>query len=78
MSDTESIKKMLRSVLQSSKDGVSITSLQSEYWSLCGESIPLKKLGYSKLEDYLRSIPSVVRVEYRMGEVRAVFYLFIF
>lgn len=73
MSDTETIKKMLRSVLQSSKTGVSINSLQSEYRSLCGESIPLKKLGYSKLEDYLISIPSVVRLEYRMGEVRAAF-----
>lgn len=73
MSDSESIKKMLRSVLQSSKDGVSMYSLQSEYRSLCGEGIPLKKLGFSKLEDYLRSIPSVVRLEYRMGEVRTHF-----
>ncbi|XP_060908783.1 tudor domain-containing protein 7A [Labrus mixtus] len=70
MSDSESIKKMLRSVLQSSKVGVSVSSLQSEYRSLCGESIPLKKLGFSKLEDYLKSIPSVVRLEFRMGELK--------
>uniref|UniRef100_A0A8C9XSG5 Tudor domain containing 7 a n=1 Tax=Sander lucioperca TaxID=283035 RepID=A0A8C9XSG5_SANLU len=70
MSDSESIKKMLRSVLQSSKAGVSISTLQSEYRSLCGESIPLRKLGYSQLEDYLRSIPSVVRLEHRMGEMK--------
>uniref|UniRef100_A0A3Q1ESJ4 Tudor domain containing 7 a n=1 Tax=Acanthochromis polyacanthus TaxID=80966 RepID=A0A3Q1ESJ4_9TELE len=70
MADSESIKKMLRSVLQSSKNGVSINNLQSEYRSLCGEAIPLKKLGFSKLEDYLRSIPSVVRLEYRMGELK--------
>ncbi|XP_032385875.1 tudor domain-containing protein 7A isoform X2 [Etheostoma spectabile] len=70
MSDSESIKKMLRSVLQSSKAGVSISTLQSEYRSLCGESIPLRKLGYSQLEDYLRSIPSVVRLEHRMGEIK--------
>uniref|UniRef100_A0A671USQ7 Tudor domain containing 7 a n=1 Tax=Sparus aurata TaxID=8175 RepID=A0A671USQ7_SPAAU len=68
--DGESIKKMLRSVLQSSKTGVSVSSLQSEYRGLCGEFIPLKKLGYSKLEDYLRSIPSVVRLEYCMGEIK--------
>uniref|UniRef100_A0A671URA2 Tudor domain containing 7 a n=1 Tax=Sparus aurata TaxID=8175 RepID=A0A671URA2_SPAAU len=61
---------MLRSVLQSSKTGVSVSSLQSEYRGLCGEFIPLKKLGYSKLEDYLRSIPSVVRLEYCMGEIK--------
>lgn len=75
MSDSESIKKMLRSVLQSSKAGVSINSLQSEYRSLCGEFIPLKMLGFPKLEDYLRSIPSVVRLEHCMGEVRTAFAL---
>lgn len=77
MSDSESIKKMLMAVLQSSKTGVSVSNLQSEYSALCGEFIPLKKLGFSKLEDYLRSIPSVVRLENRMGEVLAGFALFI-
>ncbi|XP_034454399.1 tudor domain-containing protein 7A [Hippoglossus hippoglossus] len=70
MSDSEAIHKMLRSVLQSSKGGVSINSLQSEYRSLCGQNIPLKKLGFSELEDFLRSIPSVVQLEYRMGELK--------
>ncbi|XP_070841564.1 tudor domain-containing protein 7A [Chaetodon trifascialis] len=70
MADSESIKKMLRSVLQSSKDGVSVSRLQSEYRSLCGETIPLKKLGYSRLEDYLQSIPSVVHLQYHNGELR--------
>lgn len=72
MADSESIKKMLRSVLQSSKDGVSISTLQSDYLLLCGESIPLRALGYSNLKDYLCSIPSVVRLENRMGEVSGV------
>uniref|UniRef100_A0A665TH26 Tudor domain containing 7 a n=1 Tax=Echeneis naucrates TaxID=173247 RepID=A0A665TH26_ECHNA len=70
MPDTESIKKMLRSVLQASKAGISINNLQSEYRSLCGESIPLKELGYSKLDEYLKSIPSVVRLDYRNGELK--------
>uniref|UniRef100_A0A8C6LET7 Tropomodulin 1 n=1 Tax=Nothobranchius furzeri TaxID=105023 RepID=A0A8C6LET7_NOTFU len=70
MSDSESVKKMLRAVLQSSKIGVSVASLHSEYRSLCGENIPLKKLGFSNLEDYLRSIPSVARLDYRMGELK--------
>ncbi|XP_061736410.1 tudor domain-containing protein 7A-like isoform X1 [Nerophis ophidion] len=70
MSDSESVKKMLRSVLQSSKQGVYISKLQSEYRSLCGENIPLKKLGFSELECYLMSIPSVVRLDYQMGELR--------
>nr|XP_057921530.1 tudor domain-containing protein 7A [Doryrhamphus excisus] len=70
MSDCESIKKMLRAVLQSSKQGVCISRLQSEFRSLCGDNIPLKKLGFSDLEGYLRSIPSVVRLDYHMGELR--------
>lgn len=72
MADSESVKKLLRSVLQSSKEGVSVSTLQSEYRSLCGESINLKKLGYSRLEDYLQSIPSVVRLVSCMGQVRLV------
>uniref|UniRef100_A0A8C4ZVW4 Uncharacterized protein n=1 Tax=Gadus morhua TaxID=8049 RepID=A0A8C4ZVW4_GADMO len=68
--DGESIKKMLRSVLLSSKEGVSIGRLQTEYRSLCGELIPHSKLGHHSLEDFLRSIPSVVRLEHRMGEMR--------
>uniref|UniRef100_H2MIJ3 Tudor domain-containing protein n=1 Tax=Oryzias latipes TaxID=8090 RepID=H2MIJ3_ORYLA len=56
-------------VLQSSKSGISIRSLQAEYRSLCGESLPLKRLGYQTLEDYLKSIPSVVRLDHRMGEL---------
>ncbi|TNN64371.1 Tudor domain-containing protein 7A [Liparis tanakae] len=70
MLDSESIKKMLRSVLQSSKAGVSISHLQRDYRSLCGESIPLQALGFSSLEDYLKSIPSVVRMQYHMGEIK--------
>ncbi|XP_072319544.1 tudor domain-containing protein 7A [Eucyclogobius newberryi] len=69
MADSESIKKMLRSVLQSSKNGVSITKVQAEYRSLCGETIPLKQLGFSSLEDYIRSIPSVVRLESHRGSL---------
>lgn len=70
MSDGESIKKMLRSVLQASKDGVPLNRLQAEYRSLCGEFIPHKQLGYPTMEAYLRSIPSVVRLDFRMGEVK--------
>lgn len=77
MVDNESIEKLLRAVLQSSKEGVPVSRIQSDYHSLCGESIPLKRLGYSNIEDYLRSIPSVVRLGYDMGQVRldAVSYL---
>ncbi|XP_028306396.1 LOW QUALITY PROTEIN: tudor domain-containing protein 7A [Gouania willdenowi] len=70
MSDNEFTKKMLRSLLLSSKDGVSLSALQSEYRSLCGEFIPLRKLGFSSLEDYLKSISSVVCLRFHKGELR--------
>uniref|UniRef100_A0A6Q2XHN8 Tudor domain-containing protein 7 n=1 Tax=Esox lucius TaxID=8010 RepID=A0A6Q2XHN8_ESOLU len=68
MSDDQ-MKKMLRAVLQSNKNGVSISRLQGDYRSLTGEYIPYKQLGYPSLETLLHSIPSVVRMENRMGEV---------
>lgn len=52
---------MLRAVLQSSKDGVAITRLQGEYKQLTGEVIPHRQLGFPTLDNYLKSIPSVVK-----------------
>ncbi|KAJ8339840.1 hypothetical protein SKAU_G00344730 [Synaphobranchus kaupii] len=70
MSDLEVVKKMLRAVLQSKKTGVSLSRLQSEYWTLTGEYIPHKQMGYPTMEAFLRSMPSVARMELgRMGEV---------
>ncbi|KAG9333569.1 hypothetical protein JZ751_011306, partial [Albula glossodonta] len=61
---------MLRAVLQSNKSGVSLSRLQSEYKSLTGEFIPHKQMGYPSMEAFLRSMPSVARMEHsRMGEV---------
>ncbi|XP_068607130.1 tudor domain-containing protein 7A [Brachionichthys hirsutus] len=70
MSENEAAKKILRSVLQSAKDGVPLNRLQSECKALCGEDIPLQKLGYPNLGKYVQSIPSVVRLENCMGELR--------
>ncbi|KAL7856275.1 hypothetical protein AOLI_G00198790 [Acnodon oligacanthus] len=70
MADVELVKKMLRAVLQSSKRGVVLTRLQSDYRSLTGDFIQHRELGHSSLESFLRSIPSVVRLERsRTGEV---------
>ncbi|RXM36167.1 Tudor domain-containing protein 7B [Acipenser ruthenus] len=70
MPETELTNKMLRAVLQSNKNGVSMLRLQSEFKSLTGEFIPHKQLGYPTLEAYLRSIPAVVKMEItRAGEV---------
>ncbi|XP_038660521.1 tudor domain-containing protein 7-like isoform X1 [Scyliorhinus canicula] len=55
------VAKMLRAVLQSSKDGVAFARLQGEYKQLTGEVIPHKQLGFPTLQNYLESIPSVVK-----------------
>ncbi|KAG9345457.1 hypothetical protein JZ751_008601 [Albula glossodonta] len=70
MSDVELVKKMLRAVLQSNKNGVSLSRLQADYKALTGDFIPHKQLGYTSLDAFLHSIPSVVKMERnRTGEV---------
>ena len=54
-------KSMLRAVLISAPRGVVARRLQAEYKSITGTPIPYQRLGYSSLEDFLRSIPDVIR-----------------
>ncbi|KAM4810272.1 tudor domain-containing protein 7 isoform 2-T2 [Rhinophrynus dorsalis] len=69
-SEKDLVAKMLRAVLQSNKHGVPLSRLQIEYKSLTGEFIPYKDMGFHTLDAYLKSIPSVVRVDFsRGGEV---------
>ena len=53
-------KSMLRAVLISAPRGVVARRLQAEYKSITGTPIPYQRLGYSSLEDFLRSIPDVI------------------
>ncbi|XP_035385922.1 tudor domain-containing protein 7A [Electrophorus electricus] len=70
MTDVDLLKKMLRAVLQSSKNGVALSRLQSDYRALTGESIQYREMGHASLESFLRSVPNVVRLERdRSGEV---------
>ncbi|NP_001084569.2 tudor domain-containing protein 7 [Xenopus laevis] len=69
-SEKELVAKMLRAVLQANKNGVPLHKLQAEYKSVTGEPIPFKDMGFPALDAYLKSIPSVVRIEVsRVGEV---------
>lgn len=54
-------KSMLRAVLISAPRGVVAGRLQAEYKSITGTPIPYQRLGYCSLEDFLRSIPDVIR-----------------
>nr|XP_026691845.1 uncharacterized protein LOC100183257 [Ciona intestinalis] len=64
MSDLENVKKNLRSVLLSSKQGIVAKHLQREYRELNGEFIPHQKLSFCSLEEFIRSLSDVCRVGY--------------
>ncbi|KAL2098291.1 hypothetical protein ACEWY4_007498 [Coilia grayii] len=70
MTDIVFVKKLLRAVLQSSRDGVSLSRLQSDYRDLTGNFIQYKRMGYRSLEEFLKTMPSVVRLSNLHGEVR--------
>ncbi|CAK8673222.1 tudor domain-containing protein 7-like [Clavelina lepadiformis] len=66
----DSVKKNLRSVLISSKDGVRATKLQGEYRELAGSYIPHSKFGFHSLDEFLSTLKDVVRLGYsRTGEL---------
>ncbi|GFR18207.1 uncharacterized protein TNCT_93521 [Trichonephila clavata] len=58
-----SVKINLRCVTQSRKGGVPLNQLQNDYKGLIGRDIPLKDLGYSSLEYFLRDIPDVISLK---------------
>lgn len=66
----EEAKTMLRAVLMSCKEGVPAHILQRDYRDITQEPLPFKKLGFSNLDDFINSIPDVVRVRRnKQGEV---------
>ncbi|GFX41941.1 tudor domain-containing protein 5 [Trichonephila clavipes] len=66
----DNVKKEIRSVLISAKEGLTLREFLKEYRSLVGIRLPTRELGYSTDIDLLNSIPNVVRVqENRDGSV---------
>ncbi|XP_060619749.2 tudor domain-containing protein 7 [Anolis sagrei] len=63
MQEADRVAKILRSVLQSHKNGIPFSRLQGEYKSFTGELIPFRQLGHPSLEGYLKSIPGFVKLE---------------
>merc|ERR550517_541382 len=55
----ERTKKSVRAVLMASKDQLELCSLEKEYYEMYEENIPYRRLQFSSLEEFLRSIPSV-------------------
>ncbi|KAL3248221.1 hypothetical protein MRX96_056632 [Rhipicephalus microplus] len=58
----EEVKTILRSILTSEKAGIQLRYLDNEYRTLTGMRIPYRQLGFNTLEEYLYSIPDVVRL----------------
>ena len=58
----ERAKKYIRSCLISTKGFTEINDLDKEYQDVCEARIPFRQLGFSSLEEFLTSIPSVCRV----------------
>ena len=58
----ERAKKYIRSCLISTKGFTEINDLDKEYQDVCEARIPFRQLGFSSLEEFLNSIPSVCRV----------------
>ena len=56
-------KKLLRSVLNTCKDGCQMENLDREYRRMVGGPIPFMKLGHHSLEDFLESARDTVLIE---------------
>ncbi|XP_043246094.1 tudor domain-containing protein 7A-like [Amphibalanus amphitrite] len=56
-------KSLIRSCLISTKGGLTLRELKRDFQTLVGYPIPFRDSGHRSLEDYLRSIPDVVRLD---------------
>ena len=66
----EATLKLLKSVLNPNKNGWPLKRLEREYKWCVGEDIPLQKLGFSCIKDFLQEIPEIVLLEFDKKQVR--------
>lgn len=57
----ESVKMTIRSLLISTKDGLTRSQLVSDYMSLMGHPVPFQKLGHGSVDEMLNAMPDVCR-----------------
>ena len=56
-------KKDLRSVLISAPRGVPLSMLLRDFRQILGSELPFRQLGFQRVEDFIRTVPDVVRVD---------------
>lgn len=66
-SNFEELKKMIRSVLQSTKFGYTFNDLDQEFKNMVGENVPFRKFGFNSIEDLIKNIPDTARVDMFKG-----------
>ncbi|XP_064597804.1 tudor domain-containing protein 7-like isoform X2 [Liolophura sinensis] len=58
----KSVKNTLRSVLIPSKEGIPARTIERVYDELACSPLPYRQLGFNSCEEFIRSIPDVVRI----------------
>ena len=61
------VKRTLRALLISAKNGLSPEQLVRDYQMVIGEDLPLSRLGFKSVMQLVSSIPDVVQVQKRSG-----------
>lgn len=59
--ELDEIKKIIRSLLLSSKQGLTLTELCSEYNTITSKVIPYRSRGFTSAIDFIKDMPDVVR-----------------